>query len=169
MSTLRNLSLSQGQAQKTSSLVPRPYSKNWGKGPGLVSLANFSYVLSQQQLHALRDHVVASFCWQWHYKVNEQILLWSDYRQILWSKSSSYSLSSLNRYNLRFTKNHNHLVSIFKWSWNNSTTFMYVIGNGRRWVWPGKKLSLVPRLSPRSNENRNGGGEPGNEARRNYS
>ena len=31
---------------------------------------------------------VGSYCWRWHYRVVEQILLLSDCRQILWSKSS---------------------------------------------------------------------------------
>ena len=42
----------------------------------------------------LGDHVVASTCWRWHFRTDEQISLQIDYWQIQWGKSSS--LASVN-------------------------------------------------------------------------
>ena len=67
-------------------LRPRPHPKYWEKG--LVTLANFLVCAESAYYRAFRDYMVASYCW-WHYRVDEQILLWSNYRQILWSKSSN--------------------------------------------------------------------------------
>ena len=71
---------------------------------GLVTL---SHVHITCQSCALCDHMLASYCWQWHYRVDEQILLWSDCRQILLHVGKSKL--SMHKYtpsfwNLRFTK-----------------------------------------------------------------
>ena len=52
----------------------------------------------------------------------EQILLRSDYRQILWGKSSSLAnVNTLSKFQV--FENSVSLVFIFKWSWNESTIF----------------------------------------------
>ena len=67
-------------------LSPSPTQK---LGKGFPVCAESAYYV-----HALCDHVVPSYCWQWHYRIDEQILLRSDYMQILWGKSSR--LASIN-------------------------------------------------------------------------
>ena len=52
----------------------------------------------------------------------EQILLWSDYGQILWGESSSLAnVNTLSKFQV--FENSVSLVFIFKWSWNESTIF----------------------------------------------
>ena len=75
-------------------------------------------------------HMVASYCWWWHYRESEQILLRSDYRQILWSKSSSKHKYAVSFWNL---------VALFPFLNGLGTSLLpsrvknVVIGNGRRW------------------------------------
>ena len=86
-----------------SSLAPGPTRKG-----APVALANRLICAESENLCTLCHYMVASYCWWWYYRENEQILcLWSDYRQILWGKSSS--LASINTlyksfWNLRFTE-----------------------------------------------------------------
>ena len=61
--------------------------EKFGKGPGhTYKLPRMCSVLCDNYV---RDHMLASYCWWWYYRVDEQILLWSNYRQILWGNSSS--------------------------------------------------------------------------------
>ena len=78
--------------------------------------------------NTLHDLVVASFCSQWHNnRVGEQILLWSNHRQILWGKSRSLaSVNTLSKF-LKFKvyKKSASFVPIFtcqeysNWRWTN--------------------------------------------------
>ena len=70
--------------------------------------------------------MVASFCCWWHCRVDEQILLWSNYRQILWGKSrSKHIYYALSFWNSRFMKS---LVASFQYLLSSCVKNV-VIGN----------------------------------------
>ena len=96
-------------------------------------------------------HVVASYCWRWQYKIGEQILLWSAYKQILWGKSSS--LASVTSYavsfwNLRFMES---MLATFLFSSGLGMSLPLpvknlVTDNGRMWYVYSKQRLLTQRI-----------------------
>ena len=114
---------------------------------GLFTLENFlvcaesAYYVTTTYL--IPDYVVASFCCWWHCRVDEQILLWSNYRQILWGKSKSKHIYyALSFWNLRFTKS---LVASFQYLLSSCVKNV-VIGNGRKWFLYSKWRLLTQHI-----------------------
>ena len=131
-----------------TSLVPKPHPKRPGHTCKLACTCWVSILCNNCALH---DHVVASYCW-WHYSVDEQILLQSDYRQILWGKSSSLASKcsyALSFWKLRFMKS---LLASFPFSNGLGTSLLLsraknlVIGNGRTWFLYSKWRLLTQRI-----------------------
>ena len=92
--------------------------------------------------------MVASYCWS----VDEQILLWNDYRQILWGKSIWYLKKcqyALSFWNLRFTKS---LLFLFPFSNGLRMSLLLscvknlVISNGRTWFIYSKGRLLTQQI-----------------------
>ena len=130
------LASSQGPTQKS------------GKGPGVTCKLSRMCCYIMQQLRALHDHMVNSYCWRWHYRVDEQILLRSDYRQILWGKSTKRNYV-LSFWNSTFTKS---LLASFPFSNGLRTSLPLscvknsVIANGRTWFLYSKQRLLTQHI-----------------------
>ena len=96
--------------------------------------------------------MVASNCWWWHCRIDEQIMLRSNYGQILWDKSSSLASKrnyALSFWNLRFMKS--TLASLpysngLGMSLLPSRVNNLVIGNGRMWFLYSKRRLLTQHI-----------------------
>ena len=135
-------------------LMPRPHlASSPGPTPknrerGLVSLANFP-------VSAASACYATITCLTWSrgsqlllMRVDEQILLRSDYRQILWGKSSGLA-SVTTLWVWRFMKS---MLASFPFSYGLGTSLLYsgvrnlVIGNGRTWFIYSKRRLLTAHM-----------------------